>query len=104
MGGDAEGLYRKYLFGGAKLISLQTHQTRPMFPAAETLTSEWIKDVKNTIRACIATNIAISTLKKMAHRPSPAERAEALETLKVSLPAFDESGSWHRWWVVPKIV
>jgi hypothetical protein len=74
-----------------------------MFPAAETLTSEWIKDVKNTIRACIATNIAISTLKRKAW-PSPAERREALETLKVSLPAFNESGSWHRWWVVPKIV
>jgi hypothetical protein len=86
-----------------KLTSAQTHQIQPMFPTEETLTSEWIKDVKDTIRACIATNIAISTLKKKADRPSSKERLEALGTLEVSLPAFGESGNWHRWWIVPKI-
>lgn len=89
--------------GETMLIWAQTHQLQSMFPAAATLTSEWVKDVKDTIRACIATNIAISTLKKKTNRSSSLERAEALRTLKVSVPAFGESGSWHRWWVVPKI-
>lgn len=76
----------------------------PIFPGAETLTAQWAEDVKDTIRACIATNIAVSTLKKKVDRPSSAERAEALGSTKVSLPAFGERGSWHRWWLVPKVI
>jgi len=75
-----------------------------MYTTEKTLTSGWIKDVKDTIRACIATNIAISTLRKKADRPSSKGRLEALRTLEVSLPAFGESGNWHRWWIVPKII
>lgn len=74
-----------------------------MFPEAPTLTSEWTKDVKDAIRACIATNICISMLKKLYDCPSPAKRVEALHTAKVSLPAFGEAGCFHRWWVVPKV-
>jgi hypothetical protein len=104
MGGDVEGAYRKLLAVKLTLTCTQTHQVQPMFRAAETLTAEWMKDVKDTIRACIATNIAVSMLKKNADRPSPKKRREALGALKVSVPTFGELGSWHRWWVVPKIV
>ena len=75
-----------------------------MFPAAEMLTIQWTKDVKDTIRACIATNITISMLKKKADHASSTERAEKLRGVKVSLPAFGEAGCWHPWWLVPKLV
>jgi len=64
---------------------------------------EWRKNVKDVLRACIATSIAISTVKKALGdvEAKRGEKADLGGRLKVDIP---ETGKgYHDWWVVPKI-
>ena len=70
----------------------------------------WNSDVKNTIRACIATNIAVSAVKKRMEKANAAPGVgqggvkSALHGVKVEIPAPGEKGSYSAHWPVPKIV
>ena len=75
---------------------------------------EWVSGIKNTIRACIATSIAIATLKKKVDGISAGGTKEKKGTankaaagaidVKVEIPTPGEKGCWHDWWIVPKIL
>ena len=56
----------------------------------------WVKDVKNCLKACIFTGIGISAVK----RAFESAKGGAVK-LKADLPP--SAGSYHDWWVVPKI-
>ncbi|KAI9716513.1 MAG: hypothetical protein M1812_005244 [Candelaria pacifica] len=59
---------------------------------------DWKKNVKDTTRACIATSIAISTIRKIIESPSgPATPAK----IKVEIPPAGKG--YHDWWTVPKL-
>lgn len=86
-------------------------------PAAlSNLAEDWTKDVKDSLRACIATSIAIGTFKKAfmvdkassSTRQGPkgagtAEPKSGRLNLSVEIPETGSKGRWHDWWVVPKI-
>ncbi|KAJ9504378.1 N-alpha-acetyltransferase, non-catalitic subunit [Exophiala xenobiotica] len=57
---------------------------------------EWTKDVRNSMKSCIGTGIAISTLTK-------ALKEQEVGRLKVEMPIVGERDRWHVAWVVPKI-
>ena len=73
------------------------------------LEDQWEKGVKDTIRACIATSIAIATVKKqLGHSSSAVKIPESKSqdtrlALAVLIPQVGEKGCWHPWWIVPKI-
>ncbi|KKY18128.1 putative amino-acid n-acetyltransferase subunit [Phaeomoniella chlamydospora] len=79
------------------------------------LEAEWTKDVKDTIRACIATSIAVAALRKRLDQSMTKANAKksrgaisgkhsnALDGLNVEIPLAGEKGCWHKWWIVPKI-
>lgn len=55
----------------------------------------WIKDIKDTQRACIAASIALSTMRK-------ANDAGTKTKLQVQIDMGAGKG-YHDWWVVPKV-
>ncbi len=57
---------------------------------------EWTKDVRNSMKSCIGTGIAISTLNK-------ALKERKMGRLQVEMPIGGERDRWHVAWVVPKI-
>ena len=79
--------------------------------SGSSLQAEWISGVKNTIRACIATSIAVATLRKKIADPSSNaaldngkdKKGPTSVNLKVEIPLAGEKGCWHDWWIVPKI-
>ncbi|KAL2010798.1 hypothetical protein VTN00DRAFT_3516 [Thermoascus crustaceus] len=61
---------------------------------APAIEAEWNRDVKDTMRSCIATSIAIATVKKaLAERPAL--------NLTVEIPEIGSNARRHDWWVVP---
>ena len=77
------------------------------------LQAQWVSGIKNTIRACIGTSIAIATLKKkvdespsdnLKEKQGTANKAAAAIDVKVEIPMPGEKGCWHDWWIVPKIL
>ncbi|EEP79256.1 predicted protein [Uncinocarpus reesii 1704] len=82
------------------------------------LKEDWIKDVKDSLRACIATSIAIGTFKKAyTAKPAslstrrkgksddiqPARSPSRRLNLSVEVPQIGSKDRWHDWWIVPKI-
>lgn len=57
----------------------------------------WIKNVKECLKACIFTNITISTVKKAVEGAGKDGEVK----LKVDIPSTGKG--YHDWWVVPKI-
>jgi N-alpha-acetyltransferase 35, NatC auxiliary subunit len=65
---------------------------------------QWMKGVKNSMKACIGTSIAITTLTKaLAEHTSGRSKDDILTGLKVTVPGPDDADRFHRWWAVPKI-
>ncbi|KAK2600103.1 N-alpha-acetyltransferase, non-catalitic subunit [Conoideocrella luteorostrata] len=60
----------------------------------------WMVTAKGVLKSCIATGVAISTLRKALQRTEGHEHA-ALE-VSVSVPTPDKA--YHEWWIVPRIV
>ena len=56
---------------------------------------EWTRNVKNSMRACIGTSIAATTISKAI--------ADGREW-KVTVAGPDDGDRLHRWWAVPKVV
>ena len=72
---------------------------------------EWTKDVKNTLKACIGTSVALATLKKQLaaeglqapHARPGRQKGEAPAGCRAHIPRPGQKGCWHDWWLVPKI-
>lgn len=78
------------------------------------LQTAWSLEVKNNIRACIATSIAVATIKNRFGNTRASNDAKALGVgskvsesplsgLKVSIPSPGEKGSYSSYWPVPAI-
>ncbi|EEQ34004.1 conserved hypothetical protein [Microsporum canis CBS 113480] len=63
------------------------------------LESDWIKNAKNMLRACIATSIAIDTVKKAILSKDPSKPLN----LSVEVPEVGSQPRWHDWWAVPQV-
>ncbi|KAJ5240238.1 NatC N(alpha)-terminal acetyltransferase Mak10 subunit [Penicillium chermesinum] len=58
--------------------------------------ADWQRNVKDTMRACIAASLAIEAVKK-------ALASKALTKLEVDIPPIGSKGRFHDWWSVPKL-
>ncbi|KAK5997018.1 Embryonic growth-associated-like protein [Cladobotryum mycophilum] len=58
----------------------------------------WTVSVKNGLKSCIATGIAISTVQKAL------AKSEDLDDLKIKVEVPLPDKAYHEWWIVPKIV
>lgn len=69
------------------------------------LAKDVVKDMKDTLRSCIATSIAIGVVKKaILDSPSPATGTSPLKlNLSVDIPEPGSKARWHDWWVVPQV-
>ena len=81
--------------------SRKAHHHEPEPVQATTIQAQWTRDVKDTLRACIATSLAIVTLKKSINE---SVTRKYTERTKVHVPRPGEKDCWHRWWLVPKIM
>lgn len=57
----------------------------------------WLKNIKDTLKACIFTGITIATVKKAVEATAKNEKVK----IKVEIPATGKG--YHDWWVVPKV-
>ncbi|EFE39318.1 hypothetical protein TRV_05988, partial [Trichophyton verrucosum HKI 0517] len=62
------------------------------------LESDWIKNAKNMLRACIATSIAIDTVKKAILDKQSSKPLN----ISVQVPEVGSQSRWHEWWAVPQ--
>jgi N-alpha-acetyltransferase 35, NatC auxiliary subunit len=89
-------------FGGPGRRSGQVEgQPEITSSARTTLEGEWTNDVKNVLRACIATSISVGILGKRL-RKAP-QSTSALKDLKIRIPEPGEKDCYHDWWIVPTI-
>ena len=70
-------------------------------PARTSLEGEWTSDVKNVLRACIATSITVGMLSRRLKRAP--QSIGALKDLKTHIPEPGEKDCYHDWWLVPTI-
>ncbi|KAK2848480.1 hypothetical protein FQN49_005686, partial [Arthroderma sp. PD_2] len=63
------------------------------------LEGDWIKNAKDMLRACIATSIAIDTVKKAILAKEPSKPLN----LSVEIPEVGSQSRWHDWWAVPQV-
>lgn len=70
-----------------------------------TIEGEWTKGIKDTLRACIGTSIALTALRKntTANGKEGGHTSGEGMGLGVEIPQTGQKGCWHDWWVVPKI-
>ncbi|KAL3469143.1 hypothetical protein BJX99DRAFT_241928, partial [Aspergillus californicus] len=77
-------------------------------PNAPALVEDWTRDVKDTMRACIGTSIAIESVKKAivsANGKKSQDDAQPLGlNLKVTIPEAGTKERWHDWWTVPQVL
>jgi N-alpha-acetyltransferase 35, NatC auxiliary subunit len=69
--------------------------------ARTTLEGEWTRDVKNVLRACIATSIAVGILGRTLRNSS--QSTGSLKDLKIHIPEPGQKDCYHDWWLVPII-
>ena len=73
-------------------------------PQDSLIEREWNSDVRNSLKACIGTSIAISALTKVFNEGSKTKSSsEAMKNLKVIIPGPDDRRRLHRWWAVPQV-
>lgn len=84
---------------------------------------DWKKDVKNSLRACIGTSIAVMAVKKSMvaaataageadtdkkHKEVKKEASKGESkldlNLSVDIPEIGSKARWHDWWAVPRVV
>jgi hypothetical protein len=84
-----------------KVSEYQGEQAGIKSDARTTLEGEWTRDVKNVLKACIATSIAVGILGRTL-RKSP-QSAGAMKDLKIRIPEPGAKDCYHDWWLVPTI-
>ncbi|OJJ50594.1 hypothetical protein ASPZODRAFT_106353 [Penicilliopsis zonata CBS 506.65] len=67
--------------------------------APRSIEEDWKREVKDTMRACIGTSIAIESIKKAL-----AARSSEGVPVRVEIPELGSKMRWHDWWAVPHIV
>ena len=82
-------------------VKHEGEQSAIMSSARTTLEGEWTGNVKNVLRACIATSIALGTLGKIL-RKAPRQTG-ALKDLKIRILRPGDKDCYHDWWLVPTI-
>lgn len=77
-------------------------ETLTRLPPKESFSHEshesWLEDMKNSLRACIFTNITISTVMKAF------ESSECGTPIKLKVELPRPENSYHHWWIVPNVV
>ena len=89
---------------GALLPSMRKGRFGKQGHKAATTEEEWTKDLKDTLRACIAASIAIGSVRRKLSSTPSNEQDRALKDLKVHIPVPHDKDCWHHWWIVPKIL
>ncbi|KAK5043579.1 hypothetical protein LTR84_011386 [Exophiala bonariae] len=69
--------------------------------ATPVIEREWTKEVRNSIKACIGTGIAVSAL--MKHFQG-ADASGQIRDVRITVPVVGDRDRWHPAWVVPKVV
>jgi hypothetical protein len=89
---------------GNQRMGLQSPQGQPGIPssARTTLEGEWTRDVKNVLRACIATSIVVGSIGNQL-RQTP-RSASPLKDLKIHIPEPGRKDCYHDWWLVPMVM
>jgi hypothetical protein len=71
--------------------------------------ADWVKDVKDSLRACIGASLAMSAVgKALASAASSSKGAKSNRRpdklfLTVDIPESGSKARWHDWWAVPRI-
>ncbi|KAJ5142575.1 NatC N(alpha)-terminal acetyltransferase Mak10 subunit [Penicillium bovifimosum] len=94
---EARKAWEATLTNGAFIEDLSTSSRPP--PSA--IEEDWERDVKNTMRACIGTSLAIEAVKKGLATASSAQDQSL--NLEVVVPEIGSKSRWHDWWVVPQV-
>lgn len=81
--------------------------TKPLSAAGASINTsvvakEWTKDVRNSMKACIGTGIAIAELSK-ALQSSGSSAEGKLASIQIDIPPAGHRDRWHSSWPVPKI-
>lgn len=105
---EARRAWESVLANGAFLPSFDKEQESKATATATAtaIEDEWRRDVKDTLRACIGTSIAIGTVKKaLAERSSSKKDSQGSPlNLTVEIPEVGSKNRWHDWWVVPCVL
>jgi hypothetical protein len=111
--GEARKAWEAVLAHGAFLPTVDGPQPAPM-PAVE---AEWLRNTKDSLRACIGASIAIQTVSKtykiqnsssavtttMTSTTTTPTKPPAPLPLRVEIPEIDSAARWHDCWAVPRI-
>ncbi|KAK1689756.1 Mak10 subunit [Colletotrichum godetiae] len=62
----------------------------------------WLPSVKNALKSCIATGLAVSVVRKALDKSGAGEGAGGDLKLRAEVPTPDKS--YHEWWIVPRIM
>ncbi|KAL1954838.1 hypothetical protein VTO42DRAFT_526 [Malbranchea cinnamomea] len=105
---EARKNIEKYLADGPYLHFNETKEDKKKNDTNSGLYSDWVKDVKDSLRACIGTSIAIGTVRKaLASQPvsvnDPSNAEGPKLNLSVVIPEVGSKARWHDWWAVPQI-
>ncbi|KAI9924925.1 hypothetical protein MW887_006330 [Aspergillus wentii] len=106
---EARKAWEATLANGAFLKEQQDQASK-----ASAIEEDWKRDVKDTMRACIGSSIAIQTVKKALASQGGSEKGSASDAksqsndsqsvnLKVDIPEVGSKNRWHDWWVVPQV-
>ncbi|KEF54716.1 uncharacterized protein A1O9_09158 [Exophiala aquamarina CBS 119918] len=68
---------------------------------APVVAREWTKEVRNSIKACIGTSIAISALIKGLQGE---DVSKGIRGMRISIPQVGDRDRWHPAWAVPKVL
>ncbi|KAF7713634.1 Uncharacterized protein PECH_006258 [Penicillium ucsense] len=98
---EARKAWEATLANGAFIEDVACSSTTKSAPLA--IEEDWRREIKDTMRACIGTSIAIETVRKaIMGAASLSSRQEKL-SLDVVIPEIGSKARWHDWWVVPQI-
>lgn len=84
-----------------KSLDASTGKGGKIQPETSVIEREWTKEVRNSIKACIGTGIAISALMKHLQNTDASGKAH---DVKIHIPAVGDRDRWHPVWVVPKVL
>ncbi|OAP57826.1 hypothetical protein AYL99_08564 [Fonsecaea erecta] len=84
----------------ARADTVDTGRSKQVAPVVD---SEWTQDVRNLMKACIGTAIAIAALSKALNAKGKTTAGTGISSLKVEIPPVGHRDRWHVAWPVPKI-
>lgn len=69
--------------------------------------SDWQRNIKDSLRACIGASIAVQTVTKIFRATAASTDRKKSEPvllpIKVEIPEVGSANRWHDWWAVPRI-